>query len=535
MASAANRADGRIAEVETSIRSRRGRWTLVAVVLASGIVFLDTSIINLAIKRMGQDLPSRLFTVLEGQAYVVNGYFLTLSALLILAGALTDYYGRRRMLLVGLLGFGLTSVLCGLAPTMDLLIAFRILQGAAGALLVPGSLAIITATFRGEDQGKAFGLWAGASAITTIIGPAIGGLLVNSISWRAAFLINVPLVVVAGYGGITHIRETRNEEASGEFDWIGAAVVVLAVGGISFGTIRGQQHGWDEPVVIGAFVVGVAAAIAFPLMMLRMRHPLVPLHLFRSRNFTITNVSTFLIYGALYVTSFFLGLFLIGTLGYDEPAAGIALIPGTVFLVLFSTQFGKLAARYGPKLFMAAGPAIMAAGVFWVGQIKSDSSSWVIGLGSGESRMPPFSYLTDVLPGWSLFGIGITVMVAPLTTCLMTSVPTRFSGIASAINNTISRVGAPLVGALVFVVIASSFYSAIASRAPEVDVASPEFRSAVAPLNPPKGEVTRDVAVAAKEASVVSFRFAMRVASGLLLAGALVNLLGIKNSPRAPA
>src|SRR5688572_4871327 len=260
------------------------RWTMVAVVLGSGIVFLDTSVVNLALPRIGEELNSPIFGFarLEAQSYINNGYFLTLSALLILAGALNDFYGRRRMFTIGLSGFLATSVLCGLAPNMELLILFRILQGATGALVVPGSLAIITASFEGEQQGRAFGLWAGASAATTILGPFVGGVLVNSISWRAAFFINVPFLLIASYATRRGVPESRDEEASGKFDWLGSLVVALAVGGLAFGTIRGQQTDWQGTEAFVALVVGAAATVAFPILMVKRKHPLVPPSLFRS-------------------------------------------------------------------------------------------------------------------------------------------------------------------------------------------------------------------------------------------------------------
>jgi EmrB/QacA subfamily drug resistance transporter len=351
------------------------RWTLIAVVLGSSIVFLDTSVVNLALPRIGEELSSGLFGTLEAQSYVANGYFVTLSALLILGGALSDYYGRRRMFAIGLAGFAGTSLLCGIAPTMEFLIVCRTLQGAAGALLVPGSLAIITATFQGEEQGRAFGLWAGASAATTILGPFVGGLLVNTISWRMAFLINLPFLLIAYIATVRYVPESRDDEATGRFDWLGSLVVVAAVGGLAFGTIRGQQQGWSEPVAVASLVIGAVAAVAFPFLMTRRSDPLVPPKLFRSRNFTVTNISTFVIYGALYVALTFLGIFLIGTLGYNEQAAGIALVPGSLFLVLFSSSFGRLAARFGPRLFMTVGPAIMALGLLWFARIPGSSCS----------------------------------------------------------------------------------------------------------------------------------------------------------------
>lgn len=512
------------------------RGTMLAVILGSGIVFLDTSVVNLALPKIAKELPSRFLGLgeLEAQAYVANSYFITLSALLILGGALNDYYGRKRVFAVGLAGFGVTSLLCGIAPNAELLILSRILQGATGALVVPGSLSIITASFEGEEQGRAFGLWAGASAATTILGPLVGGILVNTISWRAAFLINVPLLLVAYYATVRHVPESRDEDASRHFDWLGSAVVALAVAGLAFGTIRGQQQDWKEPVAFVSLGIGAAAAITFPILMKRSAHPLVPLQLFASRNFTVTNISTFLIYGALYVTITFQGIFLIATLGYNEPAAGAAGVPGTLLLALFSTRFGKLAARYGPRLFMAVGPAIMGLGILYLARIPSDSEPWVLGTGSAARILPPGDYFTDLLPGLIIFGIGLMIMVAPLTTCLMTSVPRENAGVASAINNAISRVGSPLVVAVIFVAVVSSFYGAISERVPGVDTDSPRFRQQVAPLNPPDEGVPPAVVRAAREASTDAFHLAMIVGAGLLLTGAAVNALWIKNPSRPP-
>ncbi len=517
----------------SSLSPVRKRWTLIAVVLGSGIVFLDTSVVNLALPRIGQELHSDFFGTLEAQSYISNGYFLTLSALLILAGALSDYFGRKRMFAIGLAGFAATSLLCGIAPTMEFLIVCRILQGAAGAMLVPGSLAIITAAFQGEEQGRAFGVWAGASAATTILGPFVGGLLVNTISWRAAFIVNLPFLLVAYFATVRHVPESRDEEASRHFDWLGSLVVAIAVGGLSFGTIRGQQHGWGEVDAIVSLAVGALAAVIFPVLMTRRRNPLVPPKLFRSRNFTVTNVSTFVIYGALYVTLTFFGIFLIGTLGYNEQAAGIAGIPSSLFLVVFSSRFGKLAARFGPRLFMTLGPAIMTLGLLWLARVPADSAAWVLGGGSSSSILPPGDYFKDLLPGLVVFGIGLCIMVAPLTTALMTSVPARNSGVASAINNAISRVGSPLVNALIFVAVASSFYASIHQSVPQTNVDSRQFRNSVAPLNQPSKSVAPGVRAAAKDASTEAFHLAMLVAAGLMAAGAAVNGLGIRNP--APA
>jgi EmrB/QacA subfamily drug resistance transporter len=503
------------------------RWILVAAVLASGIVFLDSTVVNVALPRMGRDLPRSFLGVLEGQSYVYNAYLLSLCSLLILAGALSDFYGRRRMFLLGLVGFGATSVLCGLAPNMELLVLFRILQGAAGALLVPGSLALLTANFSGEEQGRAFGTWAGASSATTLLGPVIGGLLVDTLSWRAAFLINVPLVVVAAWATWRHVPESRDDQASPHFDWLGAVVVAVAVGGLAFGTIYGQQRAWRDPLGFIALAAGVVATIALPILMLRSKHPLIPPQLFRSRNFTVTNISTLLIYGALYVSFYYLALFQQGTLGYTAAAAGAAGIPGSLFLIFFSRRFGSLAARFGPRWFMAAGPVIMALGILWFGRVPSTSTRWRLQPGDPSTYAPPLSYFTDFLPGTIIFGIGLMIMVAPLTTAVMTSVPVRNSGVGSAINNAISRVGPQLAGALIFVFLTANFYAALASRLTGVDVSSTSFRSQVSPLNTPADP---NLVAIVRDASTSSFHLAMLIGAGLLLAGALVNAVGIRNA-----
>lgn len=502
------------------------RWILTAAVLASGIVFLDSTVVNVALPRIGRDLPRSFLGVLEGQSYVYNAYLLTLSALLILAGALTDYFGRRRVFVIGLIGFGATSVLCGLAPTMELLVLFRILQGAAGAFLVPGSLALITANFSSEEQGRAFGVWAGASGVTTIIGPLLGGLLVDTISWRAAFFINVPLIAIAVWAATTHVPESRDERASPHFDWLGAAVVGLAVGGLSFGAIYGQQRAWRDPLGYIALGIGLAAAIALPILMLRSAHPLIPPSLFRSRNFTVTNVSTLLIYGALYVSIYYLGLFQQGTLGYTAAAAGASGIVGSLFLIFLSSRFGGLAGRFGPRWFMAAGPAIMALGLLWWTRVPASSVPWMLRPGNVSSYVPTGSWFVDFLPGLFLFGLGLSITVAPLTTALMTSVPVQNSGLGSAINNAISRVGPQLAGALIFIFLTASFYAELARRLPGVDVAAASFRRQVSPLNTPTdGQLVAVV----RDASTSSFHLAMWIGVGLLVAGAMVNAAGIQN------
>ena len=503
--------------------------TLFAAILGSSIVFLDSSVVTVALPRIGHELPTRFFGVLEAQSYIYTGYSLTMSALLILAGALNDFYGRRRIFAIGLAAFGLTSVLCGLATSMELLIFFRILQGAAGAFLVPGALSLITAAFSGEEQGRAFGVWSGASAAISTLGPFVGGLLVDTVSWRMVFLINIPLVVLALWVTRRYVPESRDGTASGQFDVVGALVAALAIGGLAFGTIYGQQRDWRDPLAFPILGIGAVATIAFPFLMKRSAHPLVPLDLFRSRNFTVTNISTLVIYGALSVTFYYMTLFMQGTLGYTAAAVGLAFIPGVLFLVCFSSRFGALAARYGPRWFMAAGPAIMALGVLWLLRVPAESQAWVFRPDLSATFLPPRSYVMDFLPGLVIFGMGIMVMVAPLTTAVMTSVPERHAGIASAINNAVSDVGPQLVGALIFVAITAGFYTAMAAQVPGLDTSSLEVRREIAPLNPlPPGAPPQEV-VAARSASTRAFHLAMLISVALLLLGGGINAVGIRS------
>jgi predicted MFS family arabinose efflux permease len=354
---------------------------------------------------------------------------------------------------------------------------------------------------------------------------------VDTLSWRVAFLMNVPLCLIALWATITYVQESRDESASGSFDWLGAAVVAVAVGGLSFGTIYSQQREWQDPLGLVAIAVGVIATIVLPFLMTRRRDPLIPPSLFRSRNFTVTNISTFLIYGALYVVGYFLTLFMQGTIGYSAGAAGLSFIPSGLFLVFLSSRFGALAGRRGPRLFMSVGPALMALGVLWYSRIPPTSTPWTFAFDDPRTYLPPTSYLIDVLPGSLWFGLGLAMMVAPLTTALMRSVPVRNAGVASAVNNAISRVGPQLAGALIFVAISASFYSALAARLPGVNVNDPSTRRAISPLNVerPAGDPPDVVlrAQAEREASAEAFHLAMYIAAALLLAGAAVNWFGI--------
>jgi EmrB/QacA subfamily drug resistance transporter len=511
---------------------RRG-WVLFAVVLGSGVVFLDGTVVNVALKTIGAQLPATVLGQLEGLTYVTSGYLTILAALLILAGALGDTYGRRRFFSIGLVGFGAMSIACGLAPTLEALVVARLLQGAAGALLVPGALAIITATFEGEERGRAIGIWAAATSAVTLLGPIVGGVLVQTVSWRAAFLVNVPLVL-AGLYALRYVPESRDEHASGHFDWLGSAVVAIGVGGLAFGATRGQQEAWTDPIAFIAIGVGVVALVSFPFLMARRRYPLVPLELFRSRAFSTINLSTFVIYGALYMSMAFQSLFLQAVLGYTPTAAALASLPATLLLIFVSTRAGGLAARLGARPFLTVGPLLMAAGLLYLARVPSTSAPWVAVPRDPASLIPSTGFLIDVLPAQIVFGLGLSILVAPLSTALMASVPTRRAGLASAINNAVSRAGAPLVGAALFIAISATFYPQLASMVPGLDVSSPAFRDQVQPLTQPPASVDPAVAAAANEASTTSFHLAMLVAAGLMAAGAAVDWVGLRTADPTP-
>lgn len=484
--------------------------------------------VNVALETIGRELPTTFVGRLEGLTYVNSGYLAVLAALLILAGALNDYYGRRRMFRTGLIGFALASVACGLAPTMELLIAARLVQGAFGALVVPGSLSIITAAFDGQERGQAIGLWAAGTSATMIIGPLLGGFLVQSVSWRAAFLINVPLVLVALWATL-RVPESRDTESTGRFDWLGAAVIAIGVGGLSFGATRGQQLAWNDTLAWVALAVGAAATLAFPVLMLVRRNPLVPLEMFRSRNFAVVNVSTFVIYGALYVLITFQGLFFQGTLGYSPIAAGAIGLPTAILLTTLSTPAGKLSAQLGPRLFMTLGPLLMAAGTLWLLRIPADSTPWRADLADWATLVPPLDAIIDVGLALLVFGIGLALLVAPLTTALMSSVPVRRAGLGSAINNAVSRAGSPLVSAVLFIAITATFYPTLAGIVPGIDVNDPAVREQVQPLTSPPPDTDPRLADAARQASTDAFHLAMIVSAALLIAGAAVNAVGIRN------
>ena len=513
----------------------RQRGTLGAAIIGSAIVFLDGTLVYLALQRIGADLQGSFIGQLEGQIYVTSGYLAMLAAFLVLAGALADFYGRRRIFLIGLVGFGATSVLCGLAPNIELLVVGRILQGVAGALLVPGSLAIITNAFEGLGRARAFGLWTAVTSGLATLGPPIGGILVEIAGWRSMFLVNVPLVAVGVWLTLRYMDESRNEHASPSFDWLGAVVAAIAVGGSAFGAIRGYSSNWQEPIAFAALGLGAIAVVAFPILMATRPHPLVPLGMFRIRAFATINLSTLLIYGALYANFGFQALFLQGTLGYSPLGAAIVGLPSGILLTILSARVGTLAGRFGVRPFMIGGPLLMAAGFLWWVRVPPTSTGWAAEISNAASLVPPADVFIDPLPATIIFGLGISLLVAPLTTALMGSVPVRNAGIASAINNALSRVGQPLIAAAVFIVVSGAFYSTLAAAVPGTDPKSPELRADYEAFNAPPEDAPPELAAASRVASTDAYHLAAIVGAGLMLAGAAINAVGLREPRGTPA
>jgi EmrB/QacA subfamily drug resistance transporter len=395
-----------------------GNWVILAAILGSGIAFLDSTVVNVALPAIDGDLD----TGLSGLQWTVDAYLLTLSALLLLGGALGDEYGRKRMFVAGLIGFTVASLLCGLAPNVGMLIGARALQGVGAALLVPGSLALISASFREEDRGAAIGAWSGLTGVSTAIGPFLGGWLVDAVSWRLVFLINLPLAVPAVWVALRHVPESRDPDAGTRPDYLGSATVTLGLAGVVYALIEGPVHGWSAPVILAA-VLGGAGLVAFPFVEHRQEHPLIPLGIFRSRQFTGANLTTFAVYGGLGTATFLLVLELQTVMGYSAVEAGSALLPITVVMLLLSSRSGRLAQRIGPRTQMTVGPLVIAASFLMLSQLR-----------------PGDSYLSGVFPGVLVMAVGLTITVAPLTTAVLAAVEENHVGAGSGINNAVARV-----------------------------------------------------------------------------------------------
>lgn len=406
--------------------SARGRRVIAAAVLGSGVAFLDGTVVHAALPAMSDDLDAGL----TGIQWVLSAYLLTLGALVVVGGAFGDRFGRRRVFMVGLVGFGVSSLLCGVAPTIESLIAARAVQGVAAALLVPGSLAILSASFHPDDRGRAIGAWSGLAGVSTALGPFLGGWLIDTFSWRWVFLVNLPLIAAAVAMAARHVPETRDEAAEGRPDLLGGLTLATGLAGTVYALIAGPAEGWPLPTVV-AGAAGLALLVTFVVVETRLDHPMVPMRIFRSSQFSGANGATFAVYAALGAASFLLVVHLQEDLGYSALAAGASLLPTTVLMLLFSARMGALSQRLGPRGPMTVGPLVMALGLLML-----------------RSVAPGTTYTEGVLPGSVVLGIGLTITVAPLTATVLAAVADAHVGVASAVNNAVARIAALLAVAV---------------------------------------------------------------------------------------
>ena len=410
--------------------SASGRWVVAATVLGSGMALLDATAVNIALPVLGRDLHAHF----GGLQWTVNGYTLTLASLMLLGGALGDRYGRRRLFLIGAIWFAVASALCAVAPSIEILIAARALEGIGAALLTPGSLAILQASFAEQDRGRAIGAWSGFGGIAAAVGPFIGGYLVAGPGWRWVFLINLPLSVVVVMLTLQHVPESRDPHAAPHFDVCGAVLGAVGLAALNYALI-GASGGWSIPTVV-TLLVGIVASIGFVVNERRSPHPMVPPSMFRNVQFTATNVVTFVVYAALGGVFFLLMVQLEVVAGFSPLVAGSALLPVTVIMLLLSERAGALSASIGPRLPLSVGPLVAGCGVLLLLRVGQDGS-----------------YVQDVLPAVSVFGLGMALVVAPLTTTVMASTGADHVGIGSGINNAVAR-AAGLLGVAVLPLLA---------------------------------------------------------------------------------
>jgi len=471
----------RMAETDTVIRygTARGRWVILATVLGSSMALLDATVVGIALPAMGRDFDAGM----DGLQWVVNGYTLTLAGFLLQAGALADRYGRRKVFLIGVVWFALASLLCAVAWNAESLIGARALQGVGAALLTPGSLAILQASFGPGDRAKAIGAWSGLGGVAAAAGPFIGGYLIDLVSWRLIFAINLPMAVAIVVVALRHVPESRDPAAATrKADVAGAFLAPLGLAGLTYGLIEGPARGWRAPLVVACLAGGLALLAAFVLVELRTSHPMLPMGVFRSVQFSAANFVTLLVYGALGGALFLLPIALQQVSGYSPIQAGTALLPFTILMLLLSARMGALAARIGPRLPMTIGPIIAGAGLALLARIDTDGD-----------------YLTQVLPSVLVFGFGMTITVAPLTSTVLDAAPVSLVGIASAVNNDVARAGGLLAVAIL----------------------------------PPAAGIAGDTYLDAARFSS-GFHTAVLLAAAAAVLGGVVSAFGIRNPERVP-
>ena len=504
----------------TSLPASRKRLTLVATILGSSIAVLDSSVVSVALPSIQHSLGGGL----AGQQWVSNAYLLTLGSLILLGGSLGDIFGERRVFALGVGGFGAASLLCALAPSIELLIAFRALQGIAGALLTPSSLAVIVATFPERERGPAIGTWTAWGTIAGALGPLVAGLILNVASWRWIFVINLPLVVVCLWLIQRAVPPTSPTNTRRRVDLIGALLCVLGLGGAVFALIEQPRLGWSNPAVSGSLIGGVLAFAAFLIYESRASDPMLRLDLFKSRNFAVGNVETLALYGGLSALFFFLVLYLQQVAGYSPLESGLALLPESLIMFALSGRFGALADRIGPRLFMGGGPLIAGAGMLML-------------LSFGVR----VDYLTQVLPGILLFSLGLSITVAPLTAAILAGVDQREAGIGSAVNNAVARVAGLIATVAIGALVAAQFSSSLDHKLAGEPL-TPRGHAAIAQakqltLGRPSvaglpAHQAAAITVASGQSSLQAFRVGIGVASALVIIGGLIAAAGIRNPKR---
>ena len=506
--------------MEAAASSRTKNLTLIAAILGTTVVTVDSTVVNVALPSIADDLGGGL----AGQQWTANAYLITLSSLILLGGSLGDLFGERRMFMVGVAGFGVTSVFCAAAPTIELLVVARALQGVFGALLTPAALAVIVATFPPDERGKAVGAWTAWGGIGTVLGPLIGGQLVDAASWRWIFAINIPIVLIT-LGLVTRVMAPgRPRPAEARVDYVGAALCALGLAGFTYGLIEQPRNGWSDPGVWLPLAAGIVLLVSFVVWEARSSHPMLKLELFTRRNFTIGNIETFSMYAGLGLLFFFLVLFLQQVAGYNALEAGSTTIPVTAVMFLLSTRFGAFADRYGPRFFMGFGPLVAAVGLASFMRLDAD-----------------VDYLTDLLPGLLVFALGLSMTVAPLTATVLADADESNAGIASGVNNAIARVASLIAIAAVGAVVTSAYGSSlrddlgpVASR-PAVNAAIKEaekqpLAQVQVPNAPPR--VRERIEEASSDASVDAFHLAVGIAAVLVALGGVLGLAGLVNPRR---
>jgi EmrB/QacA subfamily drug resistance transporter len=496
------------------------RLTLIATILGSSIAILDSSVVSVALPSIQRSLGGGL----AGQQWVTNAYLLTLGSLILLGGSLGDIFGERRIFTIGVAGFGATSLLCAVAPSIGLLVAFRALQGVAGALLTPSSLAVIVATFPAKERGPAIGTWTAWGTIAGALGPLVAGGILNVASWRWIFVINLPLVVVCLWLIRKAVPASPPAASRRKVDVIGALLGVLGLGGSVFALIEQPRLGWSNLAVTGSLIGGVILFAAFLLYESRARDPMLRLDLFKNRNFAVGNVETLALYGGLSALFFFLVLYLQQVAGYTPLESGLALLPESIVMFALSSRFGALADRIGPRLLMGVGPIVAGAGMLML-------------LGVGVH----VSYAATVLPAILVFSLGLSMTVAPLTAAVLAGVHESEAGIGSAVNNAVARVAGLIatvsLGALVAAQFTSSLDHSLAqrhlTRSGRAAVAEAKRltlgRPSVARVPPQQAAA---ITAGSNGASVDAFRLGIGVAGGLVIIGGLIGAAGIRNPQR---